>query len=91
MRFTATLLLMLCCGLSRAGDAPFWDSPAGMRQELDGQNLELRDELIPAQLAFLEALALAAAEAESMDAAAPEHPLAWARVEYLLETAFRLL
>ncbi len=90
LRIIAFVLLLLP-PLAAGGEAAPWENFAGMRQELDGQNLELRDELIPAHLVYLEALTLALAEAEGLDADAPEHAPAWARAEYLLETSFRLL
>ncbi len=71
-------------------DAP-WSDFAGWKNEREGERLELRDELISSHLAFLSALELAIAEAGQLPQDEETTRLAWARVEYLLETAYRLL
>ncbi len=71
-------------------DAP-WSDFAGWKSEREGERLELRDELISSHLAFLNALELAIAEAGQLPPEKETTRLAWARVEYLLETAYRLL
>lgn len=68
-----------------------WSEFAGTREELDGQTLELRDELISAHMSYMTALQKALDEVEKLGLDDPRHPLAWARTEYLLETCFRLL
>ncbi len=94
-------LILWCCFLlpaacagerstsSRSGDV--WSSMAGMEQELQGQTLELRDELIASHLAYLAALDAALIEVDGRSPEDPAHALAWARIEYLLETTYRLL
>ncbi|MDR3077312.1 MAG: hypothetical protein LBV15_00935, partial [Planctomycetota bacterium] len=62
-----------------------------MSDELAAEELELRDELIAAQSGFISAFSKALAEAEGMGAEDARRELAWARIEYLLETMFRLL
>ncbi len=74
-----------------SGPDDVWSGFAGWREEREGQTLELRDELIAAHLSYLSALELAVQEIADMPGDDPSAPLAWARVEYLLETSFRLL
>ncbi len=93
----AALLALPPHGMCRAAEADAdaggepWAAFAGMEEERQGQTLELRDELIPAHLAFLSALEKAVAELPALSGDPGRSLLAWARVEYLLETAFRLL
>ena len=74
-----------------AADFPGWSELAGMEEELAAEKLELRDELIAANLSFLSSFDLALAEVLEMDSDDPRRAPAWARVEYLLETSYRLL
>ncbi|MDR0362783.1 MAG: DUF3857 domain-containing protein [Planctomycetota bacterium] len=71
--------------------AAVWRDLAGWREEIEAEDLELRDELVAAQLSYLLALDKAAAEALGMEGGDPRFAAAWARVEYLMEAAFRLL
>ncbi len=95
MRFIAVLLvstLLIVSNRVQAGEDSFaWDNLAGWTEEIDAEELELRDELIPANLSFLSAFVKAALEAESLAPDDPRYALAWARVEYLTEASYRLL
>lgn len=94
MRLLGVLFLLCCWVLPVAAaeeETQTWADMAGMKEELAAQNLELRDELIAAHGSFMEALTLALAEAEAREPDNPKRELAWGRVEYLLETSFRLL
>ncbi|MDR1521163.1 MAG: hypothetical protein LBU23_13625, partial [Planctomycetota bacterium] len=71
--------------------AGVWSRFAGLAEELEAEKLEIRDELIAANLGYLAAFGKALAEARGLAPDDPVRPLAWARVEYLLETSFRLL
>ncbi len=101
MRIAASLLVaVLCVAAAEAGEeeagpeveaAAVWTELGGWAEEQEAESLELRDELVAADLAFLSALEKAAAAAAVLKEDDPRHPLAWARVEYLAESAFRLL
>lgn len=97
------LFLLAVAALSAtvfAGDAParassrtsVWAGHGGIEEERQAEQLELRDELISAQMSYLSALEKALIRIGS--SSRPDSAgnlLAWARVEYLLETSFRLL
>lgn len=68
-----------------------WSGYAGIREEVQSQTLELRDELIAAHMGYLGALEKALGEVETLVGDADLYALGWTRIEYLLETAFRLL
>ena len=68
-----------------------WSASAGMQEELEGEQLELRDELIAAHLSYMAALEKALAEIGEKPTGDPGLPMLWARAEYLLETSYRLL
>ncbi len=87
---TATAAAAPAVGENRDDDAP-WSDFAGWNKEREGEMLELRDELISSHLAFLNALELALAEVVQLPPEDEATRLAWARVEYLLETAYRHL
>lgn len=97
--FAALLILLPAPGLCLSGEAgeadagakDVWADFAGMAEELEGETLELRDELIPAHMAFLASLEKAVLELPSLSGGAERELLAWTRAEYLLETSFRLL
>ena len=101
MRVLRTLLLLIAVmahGFAHGADAGdtqqadgIWSTFAGAEDEIQGQILELRDELIPAHISFLSALEKAVAELPSLAGDAERGAMAWTRVEYLLETSFRLL
>ena len=76
---------------SSPGDDRPWNGMAGMTEELEGEGLELRDELIAAHLSYMAALEKALEEIAALPEGDEKLPLAWARAEYLLETSFRLL
>lgn len=93
-RILAILLVLLPAsggGAVAAAATDVWSGLAGMREELEAQQLELRDELISAHISYLSALSSAISQLESLQLDDPRHAPAWARAEYLLETAFRLL
>lgn len=99
-RCRAPFFLFSLLALAIAGSAAWgadatspevWETFAGAADEIEAERLELRDELIAAHLGYLAALKAAAAELEDMTEDDPRFPLAWARVEYLMETSFRLL
>lgn len=95
----AVLSCLLFCLAASAGEQVYpsqsvgaaWTELAGLGSELDAEALELRDELIAAHLAYLSALDAALDEIAGMKESDPRLSLAWARVEYLLETCYRLL
>ncbi len=89
--FLAAIVLSPCRGACAGEDAFAWENLAGWNEEIEAEDLELRDELIPANLSFLSAFVKAALEAESLSADDQRYPLAWARVEYLAEASYRLL
>lgn len=68
-----------------------WAKLAGMAKELEAEELELRDETISAHLSYLTSLEEALKEVDGMAQDDPRLASAWARVEYLVETSFRLL
>lgn len=68
-----------------------WSGYAGIREEVQSQTLELRDELIAAHMGYLTALEKALGEVETLIGDSELYALGWTRIEYLLETAFRLL
>ncbi|MDR3210670.1 MAG: DUF3858 domain-containing protein [Planctomycetota bacterium] len=90
---TAALFAFLPPG--QGGEDPdptaFWGELAGWEEEGRAESLELRDELVTANLTFMSAMAKAIAQAESLSVGDSRRPLAWARVEYLAETSFRML
>ncbi|MCL2000895.1 MAG: DUF3857 domain-containing protein [Planctomycetes bacterium] len=91
---TAALFLLLFASSAmvlEAASGEVWDGLAGRDKELEAEHLELRDELIAAQLGYLAALTEALAEIEVMPEDDSRLAPAWARMEHLLETAFRLL
>lgn len=68
-----------------------WSEYAGIREEIEAQTLELRDEMISAHLGYMSALEKALAEVESLSDDQELYALGWTRIEYLLDTAYRLL
>lgn len=86
-----TVFPATAAGGEPAGGTAVWDAFAGRAEETQAEELELRDELIAANLAFIAALDKAREEAEAMAVDDARRPLAWSRVEYLAEASFRLL
>ncbi|MDR1613007.1 MAG: DUF3857 domain-containing protein [Planctomycetota bacterium] len=68
-----------------------WSGLAGWSEEIEAEDLELRDELVAAEMSYLAALDKAIAEASGLPDEDPRREVVWARIEYLVETAFRLL
>ncbi len=93
MRYIAAcaLFLVLIAGPAFSADNGAWSTFAGMREEKEAEQLELRDELIAAHLGYMKSLELALAEIATLPKNSPRLPLAWSRAEYLLETSFRLI
>ncbi len=84
----------VCAGQAATTEAngpEVWSTLSGMRDELEAEKLELRDELIAANLGYLTALDQALRDILILPRVSPKLPLAWSRVEYLLETSYRLV